>query len=291
MNNTRSDKKLPKKLPVELTLMVMLLTLLLTPSVSRSQPLLRIPGVTINPSNYPSDESPANIPYLQGIDILFETTNDMFPRSWHSNRVDAHAESLPKGLRHKAKDILNQAIAKYPEDILFQNLEKVYILKSLQFFGVPYGATNRKGVIYLTYDEYIPEGTQTYVEGFFHHEFSSILYRKYKKLLDPCDWSCLNPSDFQYGEGGVVAILNGEASMKFNNDLFKQGFLNKYGQSAFEEDFNVFSQNLFSGGEEFWNAVDSFPRIRKKTTLLIGFYHQIDPRFTEDYFRSLSRID
>jgi hypothetical protein len=109
-------------------------------------------------------------------------------------------------------------------------------------------------------------------------------------LLDPCDWTCINPPDFQYGNGGVAAIQNGEASMDFDSRLFEGGFLNKYAQSAFEEDFNVFSQNLFCGSETFWGVVDSFPRIRKKATLIIGFYNQLDPRFTESYFRSLARV-
>lgn len=240
--------------------------------------------ISAGQGTFPSDDFPTG----QRIDIVFDTDPDMFPRTWYSKRVDAHAESLPVALRTKAKNILNDAIAKYPEDVLFNNLRKIYILKSLRFFGVPYGATNRKDVIYLTYDAFIPEATPVFVEGFFHHEFSSILFRKYAADFNPCDWICFNPPDFRYGEGGIDAIKRGEASLEFDYDLVVNGFLNKYAQSAMEEDINVFAQNLFSGGDEFWFIVDSFAPIRQKTSVIIAFYHRIDSRFTEEYFRSLA---
>ena len=225
---------------------------------------------------------------LEGIDILFDTEPRMFPHLWYCKRIGAKAESLPKEDRTEAMDLLNKAIAKYPEEVLFVYLRKVYILKSLTFFNVPYGGTNAKNVIYITYDNIRPGRTSEYVEGVFHHEFSSVLFRKFQRKLDKQTWLNINPSGFEYGEGGVEAIKRGEASMEFDYNLLAIGFLNKYSQSAFEEDINVFSQNLFSGGEQFWFIVDTFENIKKKTELIIEFYHTINSDFTEEYFRSLA---
>ncbi|NQV03540.1 MAG: hypothetical protein HQ542_12900, partial [Bacteroidia bacterium] len=74
----------------------------------------------------------------------------------------------------------------------------------------------------------------------------------------------------------------------YDYDLLPLGFMNKYSQSAFEEEINVFAQNLFSGGEQFWFIVDTFAKIREKAKLIIDFYYQIDPQFTEEYFRALA---
>lgn len=257
-----------------------------SPGRSRRTLLLLLPLLVL--TSAVSIEIPEHSPILDGIDILFDTEPRMFPASWYCKRIGAEAVSLPREHRTEAMDILNLAIAKYPEDVLFVHLRKVYVLRSLSFFGVAYGGTNTKDVIYLTYDDTNPERTAEFVEGVFHHEFSSVLFRKFSKHIDRKSWESINPPDFSYGKGGVEAIKKGEASLDFNYDLLEVGFLNLYSQSAFEEDMNVIAQNLFSGGEQFWFIVDTFEKIRMKALLTIDFYHQIDPQFTEEYFRSLA---
>lgn len=256
------------------------------PVVNRLISFLFLPILLLTSSF--SIEIPENTLILEGIDILFETEPRMFPAGWYCKRIAAEAVSLPREYRTEAMDILNKAIAKYPEDVLFVHLRKVYVLKSLAFFGIPYGGTSTRDVIYLTYDNSNPERTTDYVEGVFHHEFSSVLLRKFTKHIDKRDWAALNPTDFCYGQGGVEAIKKGEASLDFDYALLELGFLNKYSQSDFEEDFNVFAQNLFCGGAQFWIIVDSFGKIREKTRQAIDFYHRIDPQFTEEYFRTLA---
>ncbi|MBN1198294.1 MAG: hypothetical protein JXA23_03005 [Bacteroidales bacterium] len=256
------------------------------PFANRLIPFLFLPLLLLTSSL--SKEIPETSSILDGIDILFDTEPRMFPPSWYCKRIGAEAVSLPKEYRTEAMDILNHAIAKYPEEVLFVYLRKVYVLKSLAFFGVPYGGTNTKDVIYLTYDNSNPERTSEFVEGVFHHEFSSVLLRKFTKNLDKKAWESINPPDFFYGKGGVEAIKKGEASLDYDYSLLEIGFLNKYSQSDFEEDVNVVAQNLFCGGEQFWFIVDTFGKIREKTTLAIHFYHQIDPQFTEEYFRTLA---
>jgi hypothetical protein len=56
-----------------------------------------------------------------------------------------------------------------------------------------------------------------------------------------------------------------------------------------ENDINTFAQNIFSPSENFWKIADGYLRIKKKVKILIDFYNKIDPMFTEDYFRRLSR--
>jgi hypothetical protein len=209
----------------------------------------------------------------------------MFPPNWYSRRINATAEPLEPGERQRMIDILERAFSKYPDHVLRDNLDRIYALKSLTFYDLPYGGTNAKNTVYLADNPASPAFTDNFIEGVFHHEFSSILMRSSLTSFNDKEWKKSNPSGFLYGKGGVNAILNGEASLTLDPSLFEQGFLNKYAQSALEEDINVFAQNLFTGGTSFWLIVDDHPRIRQKAELLIDFYHHLDPVFTEDYFR------
>ena len=96
----------------------------------------------------------------------------------------------------------------------------------------------------------------------------------------------MNPAGFRYGKGGLAAIMNSKADMKLDPALNERGFLTAYGEASFEEDFNLYCQNLFNGGEPFWKLADTYPKIKAKTDLAILFYNKIDPVFTESYFRN-----
>lgn len=223
-----------------------------------------------------------------GIEIYFVVCENMFPDHWYSEKINAKTVSLSLTEYKRVKDLLKKALAKYPEHILKENLKKVYALNSLNFYGLPYGGTYSmsKKALYITDDTILYE-KDSFIESFFHHEFSSILFRKHPCYLKTKEWKSSNPRDFHYGKGGMEAIRNGNASMEFDSILNEKGFLNKYSQASLEDDINVFSQNLFNGGKEFWIIVDRYEKVKAKTRLIIGFYHKIDPFFTEDYFRKL----
>jgi len=67
-----------------------------------------------------------------------------------------------------------------------------------------------------------------------------------------------------------------------------KGLLTQYAGSGIENDINTIAQNLFRPDPRFWRYVKKYPRIRIKTKLLISFYHQYDPQFTEAYFRKFA---
>jgi len=246
---------------------------------------LFIIGFLLIAASYPKD---MYVDERTSTEVFFTTTDNMFPKHWYGNQINAEAQSLDRTERLRVIFILDKAFEKYPETVLKNELDRVYVLKSLKFYGVSYGGTNSKNTVYLADDGNNPFYTNHFIEGVFHHEFSSVLLRTYANLLDEEVWEAINSSHFIYGNGGVIAILNGEASVALDTKLFALGFLTKYSESAIEEDINVFAQNLFNGGHEFWEAVDAHKKIRKKATLLIDFYNHIDPAFTESYFRKIS---
>ncbi len=225
---------------------------------------------------------------IRGVQVSFKAADKMFPRSWYKKKVGAGAESLPAEEAPAAKEILVRALDKYPVYLPSKYLDEIYVLKTMKFYGYPFGGTYTRRKVYITYDESNRTNTGQFIEELFHQEFSSILWRENHRKLNLAAWYECNVPGFRYGEGGTEAIANGIASMQTDSGYFNIGFLNRYAMTEVEQDINVIAQNLFAGGPEFWMIVDTNERIRAKTLLLIGFYHALDPVFTEEYFRKVS---
>jgi hypothetical protein len=228
---------------------------------------------------------------IQGILVSFRYSNSIFPTDWQAAPISAKAEAIAPTEISRSKMVMVKALKKYPVSALQKDLKAVYFLKSMQFYNVGYGGTNSTDALYLTNDG-VKEGyTDLYLEQTFHHEYSSILYRKHSVFFDEARWKEANIPRFDYNdpEAGVGAIRNNESSQDLDTALCAKGFLTQYSLSGIENDINTFAQNIFSPSENFWLYVDRYPRINKKATLLIAFYNKIDPLFTETYFRKLSR--
>ncbi len=222
-----------------------------------------------------------------GTKIIFQTDKKIIPCKWRNKKTQPeysfiHADDIPHTL-----EILNTSLGKYPEVVLKKNLKRIYVLKKLYFFGLEYGGTYYRREIFLTNNGIKNGYTDQYIEGTFHHEFSSVLIKRYGRFLDTEGWLKANPDDFSYGKGGVEALRNNTTGLKLDTALFNKGFLNEYSLSSFEEDLNCYAEYLFRNNPGFWQAWEVSEAIRRKTAILISFYHRIDPVFTEEYFKGL----
>lgn len=237
-------------------------------------------------SSYPRD---IYVDERTNTEIYFTVQEEMFPRHWYSAKINAEVEPMAHSERQRFITIMNRTFAKYPDKVIRENLDRLYGLRSMKFYGVAFGGTNLRNTVFICDDETNPSFTDEYIEGVFHHEFSSVLKRTYPKFLDTEAWETANSPAFIYSNGGVYAIMNGEASMALDPEYYDKGLLTKYSQASLEEDINVFAQNLFTGSQEFWEIVDNNVRIRRKAQMLIHFYQKIDSKFSESYFRKLNR--
>ncbi|MEI6883785.1 MAG: hypothetical protein WCO02_04815 [Bacteroidota bacterium] len=222
-----------------------------------------------------------------GVELLFPTDTRIFPQQWSGKKVNPDVRPVSPEEFGRLEDLITHALSKYPVELLNNYLDKVFVVKSMRFYGLPYGGTNYQHSIFLSDDTDNQWFTDDYIEQVFHHEFSSILIRNFSLYFDKTRWLALNPPSFRYGKGGAEAIQNGVSSMSLDPDLIEKGFLSQYSTASLEEDINVFAQNIFTGGREFWRLVELNDTIREKTRIMIKFYHSIDPMFTEAYFRSL----
>ena len=141
-----------------------------------------------------------------GIEVCFKVNHNMFPASWLNSEIHPHAKSLPVIIRPEAKKIILNAFHKYPKSILYKNLEKVYLLKELKFYGVEYGGTNTHNVVYIVHNYYSLE----FVEIVQYRNFS---YMPYPMSYIVC-YKCipqfnLYAETFQLIEATVISIHPG----------------------------------------------------------------------------------
>jgi hypothetical protein len=222
--------------------------------------------------------------------IIFTADGNTFPSSWYAPGIDAKAESLSPGEVERSKSIIITALDKYPTPLLKSNLKKVYVLKSMSFYGgVSFGGTNAPpDTVYVANDGVAAGYNDIEVEKAFHHEFSSVL--KYNYGFNETAWRQINPSGFVYWDeatGGSGAIKAGKDSQEFDPKEHEMGFLYEYAESTMENDLNSFAENIFMGEESFFSLAESYEKLQAKLDLALAFYNSLDPVFTIDYFKGL----
>jgi len=220
-----------------------------------------------------------------GIPIYFECSSQTFPMYWSTPEISAECSSLDRGELKRSAELVKRAMAKYPVSVLKQNIRKIYVLRSMSFYGQAFGGTNSLDAVYLTNNGVSMGYTDTYIEQVFHHEFSSVLLRNFPADLDTGAWKHNNTAP--YGKGGVYALQSVSAGTSFDSLYWQHGFLYQYAQSDMENDFNSFAENIFAPNSMFWDAVSRYPALRNKLDLVIAFYNRLDPSFTRDYFYTI----
>lgn len=225
---------------------------------------------------------------LTGIVFIFNTESNMFPSSWNHGKIKGKAVSLDTAEFDRTIKVLKTALRKYPAQLLEKTLEKIYVMNSLNFYGVNYGGTNTTEKLYLANSGIINGYTDEFIERTFHHEFSSILLEVYPNYFDKEKWKQVNRPDFAYGcVNGYEAIESGNASEKFEDKYNRMGFLTQYATSTLENDLNTFSENIFKPKENFWVIVQNHEKLDAKLRLVVDFYSKIDSTFTFDYFLNM----
>jgi hypothetical protein len=224
-----------------------------------------------------------------GIKIVYEVGDDFF--SDLVNPIipagpDRHSKVTP--IRHRLlaryPHILKKAFKNYPTNIIKKYLKAIYFAEEIDENGFKYGGSYDpfRKIVYLTNN-----GRQTddLAESSFHHEFSSLLLKSHSFNLKP--WENLNPNRFRY----LYEIYDNFKSLpssiiiegKGTDQDYKDGFVNGYGRTDSENDFNEYAAMIFTYPEKFKKIMNQYPRVRGKFLVWLDFYHKIDPIFTEDY--------
>lgn len=219
-----------------------------------------------------------------GITIKFINERSMFPESWwNSSSINPEIEEIDSSEIKRSINCIIKGLRKYPKQVLSDNLQEVYVFKSIKFYDVKFGATYYQNKIFIANDGIVNGYSNYYLEKGLHHEFSSILYLKYPHFFDDTNWR--KNSLIPYGKGGVNALKTKTSSQNFDSTLNLNGFLHQYACSSIENDINAFAENIFLPKNDFWNRTNKYKTLLNKRTLLIEFYQKLNSTLNEDYFK------
>jgi len=216
---------------------------------------------------------------LQDKILIYDGASPLFPKAWVKGKIKAKADSPDRFKIATDTTEIKLAVSKYPQNLIQKEIRNIYLVGNLRFSGVYFTGTISDNVLYIA------SKANKDIQRTFHHEFSSILLRNYAPFSFETKWKKISPELLNCKS--TTAIKNGYFSLEHNATLLNKGYLSAYSLSNWENDFNMYAEYIFSGDQHFWNLVDDYPLIKKKTKLVIDFYQQVDPVFTENYFRLL----
>lgn len=222
------------------------------------------------------------------IPILTEADSRMFPESWLEPPITASAKSLASREIERSLVAVRRAYNKYPQSVLRNNLDRIYVIGELKYSGISSAGTNSSDRLYIKVKSEEDGFTNEFIEEIFHHEFSSILLRNYPKHFAKSEWMAANPAEFRYGDSGTDAIKGGTDSEDYDPKLSKHGFFSQYAMASLEDDFNTIAQALFCVNEDLWSAADRHSPIETKVKIAINFFRSLDEKLDRDFFRNLA---
>jgi hypothetical protein len=104
------------------------------------------------------------------IPIITITEENMFPPSWLAPPIQARATSLSRREMQRSRRALEDAMGKYPDAYLGENIKRIYLLGSLTLYGMPCDGTVSSDSLYI-----VNHGTEEYSDEYIaltFHTFS-----------------------------------------------------------------------------------------------------------------------
>ena len=167
-------------------------------------------------------------------------------------------------------DSIREFSAAYPKELLNKYLRGVFLLSNLNCSGKPYGGTYAEKSIYLNVYDYT---AKSWLDKALHHEFSSVLVNatrfSFYTFAGISGYSNYNPSI----EKDCLATAKNCRIIR--DDLLEKGFLNDYGRTSYENDFNVYAEALFTDHSHLRYLAREYPIINKKYQVIKKFYNDL----------------
>lgn len=177
-------------------------------------------------------------------------------------------------LRHGNIDLVSQTIAeflaRYPKELLKQNVRKIHLLSNLYCNSIPYGGTVSEKGIYVEVQNHTD---RVWLLDALHHEFSSMLIRRNGFSL--YKFAEISGRD-KYNTGIEQNCLR-FSNCRGNADtyLYERGFLKKYATTSYENDVNIYAEYMFVHESVLKELASRYPLIDKKYKYLKDFYEKL----------------
>jgi hypothetical protein len=222
-----------------------------------------------------------------GIKIVYEIGGDFFSPLENPPILAGPAKgSKIEPIRHRVLvhyvDILQKALEKYPVQVIKNHLNVIQFAGEIDDHGFMAGGTYDpfRRILYIANNGSQKDNRSIYV---FHHEFSSLLLTSHSFYMNP--WTDNNQKEFEYLYDTTKNALKtyNSTSLVGTEVDYEKGFIDTYGQTNFENDFNEYSAMIFTYPQKFKEIMDQYPRVRGKFLVWLEYYQNIDPIFTEEY--------
>lgn len=209
---------------------------------------------------------------------FYKGDQKIFPAEWQSGSTEVKA-TVPTWEHNNAKNEMDLALWKYPTRFNAY-LESIYLVGHLAFNGYRTAGAHTEDKIFIATRH------SNDIEKDFHAEFAAILLKKNASSFKPEDWIKLSfPMKMHISSYNSSNI---HSPRQLNPVLFRDGYLTNYSLINLENDFCMYAAHLFAGGKQFWYIVDHNELVKQKTLLIIKFYHNLNPLYTENWFRFIS---
>ncbi|MBN1534226.1 MAG: hypothetical protein JXA20_16255 [Spirochaetes bacterium] len=217
------------------------------------------------------------------LDFRIHIDGSFFPKYWQNPPISVKAREISLQELRRFPPIIEQALARYPQQLIKDNLTGIYIIKDLYCYGVRYGATYSNSIIYLSSEGSEKGYGDYYLLSTVHHEFSSILFNNY--LFPHARWIASSPGGAHYRyalQGGYKALIDGSSSLEGNDALYSAGFVNEYASSHMEEDFSEFSAFVLTYPLMMRELIKKYPAMKNKFHVWLEFYESLDKAFMRE---------
>ena len=222
-----------------------------------------------------------------GIGIVYQIDED-FLSNLENPLVPAGPKkgSKVESIRHRVllryPQIIEKSFKKYPPHVIRSHLNAIFFAGEIDQHGFKAGGSYDpfRKIIYIIDNGWQRKDTP---EKTIHHELSSLFIRSLSFYINP--WIAYNPEGFRYRYEVSDDKLKTFKSSNLEGTMadYEMGFMNTYGQTNFENDFNEYSAMIFTHSQKFKKIMDKYPRVRGKFLVWLDFYRKIDPIFTEEY--------
>jgi hypothetical protein len=171
-----------------------------------------------------------------------------------------------------ALDGIEPSLAQYPPGFVAKLIKSIFICGRMTIQGEPAGGTYGPAWVVLAAPVDIRAAGITLTSRVgVHHELSSFVYYRGNNSEV---WQKTVPPDWAFPTSVAEQLKSNPAHLP----PAETGFLNAYGATAPENDFNVYAEKMMTEMETVMRLARRVPLIARKATLVRQSYAAIDPR-------------
>jgi len=183
-------------------------------------------------------------------------------------------EPLRRDELPKVCDAIESFYLKYPA-LVHGNLVSINVVGGISYgerFAI--GGTYYNGMLYLASRSV--NHTEGLLERVLHHEFSSILMKNHP-LPTKRDWLAATSAPYRHDSANYFRRESRRARHEVPS-LLRQGFINVYATTNFENDFNSCAEYMWTMPDRFKALGSKYPRIETKRRLMASYYDRLMAR-------------